>query len=137
MAVRRRLHLYRSLLLKRLSSPKLISNRLRGAIREGLWSSSDVPGAGILMRVEPYWEAGQSNRGVENVGTADPQNKPAWSCWSPVRPLRATKGTPPLRKEVPPQTVLGFVRLKHGAGPATRPLSYRQLNAIHGRFLNG
>ena len=41
-----------------MSSPKLTSNRLRGAIRGGLWSSSSVPGAGILMRVEPYWEAG-------------------------------------------------------------------------------
>src|SRR5882672_4111854 len=124
MAVKRRLHLYRSLFLKMLSSPTLRSNKLRGAIRDGLWSSSDVPGAGILMRVEPYWEAGQSIRGVVNVGTADPQNKPAWSCWSPVRPLRSTKGTPPMRN--PPQTVFGFVMLKHGAGPATRPLSYRQ-----------
>src|ERR1700740_1227984 len=135
MAVRRRLHLYRSLLLKRLSSPRLMSKRLRGAIRDGLWSSSDVPGAGVLLRVEPYWEAGKSIRGVMNVGTADPQNRPAWSCASPSRPLRSTKGTPPRRN--PPQTVLGFVRLKHGVGPATRPLSYRQLNAIHGRFLNG
>ena len=36
------------------------SKRLRGAMRGGLWSSSPVPGAGMLTRFEEYCEARQT-----------------------------------------------------------------------------
>src|ERR1700688_2987222 len=132
MAVSRRLHLYRSL-RNRLSSPRLRSKRLRGAMRDGLWSSSDVPGAGILISVEPYWDAGHDANAAVRVAATPLQVRPACTCWSAVIPLRSTVGTPPLRKDVPAQTVFGLVMLKHGTPPATRPLSYLQLTAIQGR----
>ena len=43
----------------RLSWPTARSNRLRGAMRGGLWSSFSVPGAGIFMYLELYCEPGQ------------------------------------------------------------------------------
>jgi len=63
--------------------PKAASNRLRGAMRGGLWSSFSVPAAGILRSVEPYCEAGQRPLGLMDVvGVAYtlPQNSPASYC---------------------------------------------------------
>src|SRR6266566_8570685 len=122
---------------KRLSSPKLMSNKFRGAIRDGLWSSSAVPGAGILIRVEPYWEAGQLAKPAVSVAATPLHVIPACTCWSAVRPLRFTKGVVPMKKDVPWQMLLGLVALKQGTPPATRPLSYRQLSAIQGQFFLG
>src|ERR1700687_498224 len=139
MTVTRALHLKRSL-WNRLSSPMLRSKRLREAIREGLWSLSAVPGAGILIRVEPYCDAGHVEAllmGVVGVACTLPQNSPAWNCWSGDSPEASRVATPPTRMEVPPQTLLGFVSLKQGTPPATRPLSYRQLAPIQGQFLRG
>jgi len=50
----------------------------------------------------------------------DLQSKPAWNCWSGLRPDRSTG---------PPS--------ENGTAPATRPLSYRQLKPIHGPSFQG
>src|SRR5208282_4267164 len=99
MAVKRRLHLYRSP-RKRLSSPTARSNRLRGAMRGGLWSSFSVLMPGTLMNVEPNCVAGHSaTPGTEETrlevmkvpvgfdaeggaGKELPQKKPASNSWS-------------------------------------------------------
>ena len=60
-----------------------MSNRLRDAMRGGLWSSSSVPGAGILIRVDPYCDAGQRPVGligVVGVACTLPQKSPASNC---------------------------------------------------------
>jgi len=62
-------------------------------MRGGLWSSSSVPGAGILIRVDPNCDPGHRPAtliGVVGVACADPQNSPAWNCWSGVRPEKST-----------------------------------------------
>src|ERR1700730_17685168 len=121
MAVNCRLHLYFSP-WKRLSSPTETSKRLRGAMRWGLWSESCVPGAGMVTRVDPYCEADQDVGSLVNgVARTLPQNSPAWNSWSAVKPLRSTAFTPS----------------PNGTEPATRPLSYRQLNPTHGPFFHG
>src|ERR1039457_7698400 len=61
----RALHLYLSP-WRMLSWPTAISKRLRAPMRAGLWSALSVPGGGILIRVEPYCDAGQ--RPVGGVG---------------------------------------------------------------------
>ena len=45
--------------VEELSWPTARSNRLRGWMRWGLWSSFSVPGAGIFTRVEANCDAGQ------------------------------------------------------------------------------
>ena len=63
MTVKRRLHLYGRHGRKRSSSPTLVEQIARGDAR---WVVVVVlgPGSGILMSVEPYWDAGQRwNRG--------------------------------------------------------------------------
>jgi hypothetical protein len=80
-------------------------------------SSFSVPGAGMLTHVEPYWDGAQPMSGGESVGNTLPQNSPACICWSAVNPVKSTG-------------VLGSTA--KGTAPATIPLSYRQLNPIHG-----
>src|SRR5438270_3282919 len=100
----------------------LASKRLRGAIRAGFLSSFCVPGAGILMRVDPNCAGAQLVSGVLNVGTTFPQNNPAWSCWSAVNPVKSTGVV---------------VSAANGTAPATNPLSKRQLKANHGPSFQG
>ncbi len=47
-------HLMKRSLWKMLSLPSEASNRSRGAMRGGLWSSSSLPGAGICTRFDLY-----------------------------------------------------------------------------------
>ena len=141
MTVTRALHLNRSP-WKRLSSPRLRSKRLRGAMRFGLWSSFSVPGAGILMKVDPYTDAGHTlgpskagllvhvgsvDReeviGVFIVGCVDPQKRPAWNCWSAEMPFKSTALTPLITIDWPQLFAGSVLKLKQGTGPATRPLS--------------
>src|ERR1700722_14451966 len=89
MAVRSRSVLKRSL-LKRLVLPTETSNRLRGEMRGGLWSSSSVPGAGIWTSFEEYCEAGQDVNPDVGVAVTPLQVIPASNSSSSVRPLRST-----------------------------------------------
>src|SRR5258707_15517555 len=112
MTVTRALHLNRSP-WNRLSSPRLRSKRLRGAMRLGLWSSFSVPGAGIFIKVDPNCDAGHTlgpsklellvHAGLVDreeviggfmVGREDPQKSPAWNCWSAEMPFKSTALTP-------------------------------------------
>src|SRR5437868_2777904 len=61
-------------------------------------------------------------RAVLNVGNTPPQCSPACICWSAVSPVRSTG-------------VVGSEA--KGTAPATMPLSYRQLNPIHGPVFRG
>src|SRR6266566_2449321 len=120
MTVKRKLHLYRSP-WKRLSSPTLVSNRLRGATREGLWSESFVPGAGRLKSLAPTGGCPAQTAGVRgfaNVATLLPQKRPIAICWSASSDA-STVGKSATNGEL-----------------ATSPLSYRQLKAIHGSELS-
>src|SRR5215471_14435638 len=129
MAVSCRLTLYLSP-RNRLSSPMATSKRWRGAMRLGLRSALLVPGGAIETRVDPYCVPGHrplgeigTPRGFEALGAAartEPQNNPAWNCWSGLRGETSTAvAVPfgPLLQSPPAQ----------GTGPATSPESYRQL----------
>src|SRR5450432_1546072 len=113
-----------------LSSPTAKSNRLRAAMRGGLWSSFSVPGAGILISEEPYCDAGHNPESPIGVVRTDPQKSPAWNCWSGVMPETSTMESVPFGPlpQLPPA---------HGTGPATRPLSYRQLKPNQGPSFQG
>ena len=94
------------------------SNRLREAMRGGLWSSFSVPGAGILTK-EEYCEAGHrpvALIGMVGVARTPAQDNPASNCWSGVRPEKSTMLSVPFGPlpQLPPA---------HGMGPATKPLS--------------
>ena len=69
-----------------LSSPKERSNRLRGAMREGLWSSFSALGAVRVSSDEVNCETGQIPLAMACVGVARMplQAKPAWASWSAV-----------------------------------------------------
>src|SRR4051812_25477523 len=114
MAVSCRLHLYLSPRNK-LSSPTETSNRCRAAMRGGFLSSFSVPGAGIEIRVDPYWAGAHVVSGALSVGRTFPQNNPACNCSSALNPDRSTGVV---------------VSVAKGTAPATRPLSYRQLKPI-------
>src|ERR1700733_11395753 len=125
---------------KMLSWPRARSKRLRDATLGGLWSSFSVPGAGICKSDDPYCAAEQ--RPVALIGVpsgfdalgggacTEPQNNPAWNCWSGLSPETSTTVSLPLGPlaQLPPA---------HGAGPATRPLSYLQLKPSHGPRFQG
>ena len=65
------------------SSPTEASKRLRGATRGGFLSSSSVPGAGTLIKVEENCEARHGvGRGVVGVALTPLQTKPASNYWS-------------------------------------------------------
>ena len=68
------------------------------------------------------------------------QVRPAWNCWSGVRPLRLIPGWPLIMMDGPPLTGCKAVRIgdvvtRHRAGD--RPLSKRQLKPTHGEWLPG
>src|ERR1700677_3768155 len=116
-----------------LSCPTPTSKRLRGEMRGGLWSSFSAPGAGMDTNVEPYRFAGHKPLGligVVGVAWTGPQKSPPSNCWSGVRPETSTVESLPFGPlaQFPPT---------QGTGPATRPLSYRQLKLIHGSFFDG
>src|SRR5690242_17141040 len=95
------------------------------------------------MRVDPYCDAGHklgprpelsgTPSGFAALGgraRTEPQNSPASNCWSGViMEVSTTVSLPsgPLL-QLPPA---------HGTGPATNPLSYRQLNPIQGPSFQG
>src|ERR1019366_4761622 len=99
-----------------LSWPRLRSNRLRGAMRGGLWSSFSVPGAGIETSEEWYWDGAQRVSGLVSVGRCVPHSSPDCICSSPVRPVRS-------------MGVVVFAA--NGTWPATKPESKRQLKLAH------
>src|SRR5690242_19829126 len=109
MAVSCRLHLYRSP-LKRLSSPTDTSNRLRGLIRGGFLSSFSVPGAGMEIKVDPNRVGLQELSAAVGIARWDPQNSPAWNCWSALKLVRST-------------FPVGLLTGANGTAPATMPLS--------------
>src|SRR5215469_15844903 len=119
-----------------LSSPAARSNKCRAAIRGGFLSAFSVPGAGMLITVDPYCDAGQrfapseeligTPSGFAAVGACariEPQNSPASNCWSGVIIDASTTVSLPAGPllQSPPA---------HGTAPATKPLSYRQLKPI-------
>src|SRR5208283_3896201 len=90
--------------------PTVTSNRLRGAMRCGLWSLSPVPGAGMLTRLDEYCEARQTaGKGFVGVAVTPLQVSPAWNSWSAVRPLKMTAGCPPSVVEKGSQGVFGLL----------------------------
>ena len=100
----------------------LASNRLRGATRDGLWSESFVPGAARFSSLAPNGACPEQIAGVsgaEAVATLFPQKRPIAACWSASSEASAV-GKSATKGEL-----------------ATSPLSYRQLNAIHGRVVRG
>src|ERR1039458_10602561 len=97
--------------------PTVTSNRLRGAMRGGFLSSLSVPGAGMLTSVEPYCEGRHDWKPAVRVAFTPLHVRPAWACWSKVRPLRSTG-------------VVGSAA--KGTEPATRPESYRQFHPAQG-----
>src|SRR5579863_8674785 len=107
MAVRLRFVLKRSA-WKILSLPTVASKRLRGAIRGGFLSSFSVPGAGMLTSDELYCDGKQELKPEVGVALTPLQVRPAWACWSKVRPLRSTGVV---------------VSVANGTAPATRPES--------------
>ena len=71
-----------------LSSPRVRSKRLRGAMRGGLWSSFSVLGAGRLSSDEVNCDTRQAlGSGWPSDGFTPLQAKPAWASWSAVRAL--------------------------------------------------
>src|SRR5450631_1907947 len=105
-------------------------------MRGGLRSSSSVPGAGIVTNEDPYCDAGHKLGprleliGVVGVACTEPQNSPAWNCWSGLMIEASTSVSLPAGPlaQLPPA---------HGTGPATRPLSYLQLKPSHGPRFQG
>src|SRR5271156_1118012 len=95
---------------KTFSCPITASNRLREAMRCGLWSLSPVLGAGILTRLELYCDTGHGvGRGAVGVALTPLQIRPAWNSWSAVRLLRSTAGCPLSNTEVPRHGLFGSV----------------------------
>ena len=61
-------------------------------MRGGLLSSFSVPGAGMLTSVELYCDGRHGREaGMAGVAFTPLQVRPAWDCWSAVRPLRSTR----------------------------------------------
>src|SRR2546426_7275097 len=96
--------------LRRLSVPMPRSKMCRGAIRDGLRSSSAVPWAGILNRVAPKSELHELIP-LFGVATWLPQKKPIAACSAGVNERASA-------------------RLE--TDPTTSPLSYRHVTAAHG-----
>ena len=94
-------------------------------------SSFSVPAAGMVMNVEPYCDAGQrleprlELREVVGVARTAPQNNLAWNCWSGLMIEVSTTALLPAGPllQLPPA---------QGTGPATNPLSNRQLKLTQG-----
>src|ERR1700722_10659733 len=100
-AVNCRLTLYLSP-RNRLSCPTETSNRLRDAVRGGLWSSFSVPIAGTLIRLVPNCDARHGEgSGALGVARTPLHVNPAWNSWSalsglPKTSCKKTPGCPPM-----------------------------------------
>src|SRR5881397_1045325 len=113
--------------LRKLSVPMPRSKMCRGAIRDGLRSSSAVPWAGILNRVAPKLELHELIP-LFGVATWLPQKKPIAACSAGVNERASA------RLETDPATsladALSLTPAEQAASarletdPATSPLSY-------------
>src|SRR5580698_8512341 len=96
-----------------------MSNKLRDAMRGGLWSSFSVPGAGILRSDEPYCDAGHrpfALIGVVGVACTLPQNRPASNCWSGVRVETSTTESVPFGPALAEARRLGLALAEENEG---------------------